>query len=161
MDGVLAGLKWYALLVYIDDIVVFGKDFDTHLRDVERVLQRLQDNNLQLSATKCHFFKREIVYLGHVLNKEGIGPDPMKIKAMLEIKKPTKVSELRSVLSYYRQFVKGFATICAPLYAMLGEDDLEGRRVSRFLWGDDLRLYSQPLRPLSELFLWNDNFARA
>ena len=65
MDAVFAGLKWNCLLVYIDDILIFSPTFEAHIKDVETVFNRLAEANLQLKPTKCHFFQKELVYLGH------------------------------------------------------------------------------------------------
>ncbi len=56
MDALLAGLKWNTLLIYIDDCLIFSKTFDDHLRDVETVLDRLIEANMQLNPSKCSFF---------------------------------------------------------------------------------------------------------
>jgi hypothetical protein len=119
MDAVLAGLKWKTLLVYMDDICVFSKDFDTHLKDLKDVFIRLEEANLKLKPSKCHIFQKKLKFLGHVISGEGISPDPNTIKAIQEITIPKNVRDLQSFLglgSYYRKFVPLFATICKPLY---------------------------------------------
>ena len=62
MDALLAGLKWNTLLIYIDDCLIFSKTFDDHLRDVETVLDRLIEANMQLNPSKCSFFQHELLY---------------------------------------------------------------------------------------------------
>ena len=125
MDAVLAGLKWNTLICYVDDVVVFSKDFKTHLQDLETVLDRFIDANLQLKPSKCHLFKRELIYLGHVISEKGISMDPAKIKAILEMPAPTDKKTVRSFLGmagYYRAFIRNFAKKCAPLYRLTHED---------------------------------------
>ena len=57
MDLVLAGLQWSSCLVYLDDIIILGKDFKSHLENLSLVLQRIKDAGLRLEATKCASFK--------------------------------------------------------------------------------------------------------
>ena len=66
MDLVLAGLQWSSCLVYLDDIIILGKDFKSHLENLSLVLQRIKDAGLRLKATKCAFFQDRGNYLGHV-----------------------------------------------------------------------------------------------
>ena len=82
MDAVLSGSKWKTLLVYIDDICVFSRDFETHLKDLEEVFKRLQAANLKLKPSKCHLFQTKTKFLGHVVSAKGISPDPEKIMAI-------------------------------------------------------------------------------
>lgn len=71
MDNVLRGLKWKTCLCYLDDIVVFSSDFDTHLERLKQVLTCLTSAGLQLNLKKCRFAARKLTILGHVVSKEG------------------------------------------------------------------------------------------
>ena len=125
MDVVLAGLKWKCLLVYLDDICIFSRNFDNHLEDVREVFQRIREAQLKLKPKKCYLFQKEIKYLGHVVTVEGIKPDPDKTKAIDNLQPPMNITDLYSVLGligYYRKFVDGFAAICAPLYQLTKAD---------------------------------------
>jgi hypothetical protein len=125
MDMVLAGLKWSILLIYLDDIVVFSATFKQHIEDLRAVLQRLRDASLKLKLSKCHFFVKEIQYLGYVISENGISPDPKKIEAIKKMQEPRNKKELRSFLglcSYYRQFIHQFAALCEPLYSLTHEN---------------------------------------
>ena len=64
MDSVLSGLKYNAVLVYLDDIPVFSSSFEQHLRRLEAVFYRLIDANLKLNPSKCTFCLPEVTYLG-------------------------------------------------------------------------------------------------
>lgn len=75
MDNVLRGLKWKTCLCYLDDIVVFSPDFNTHLERLEQVLTCLTSAGLQLNVKKCRFAARKLTILGHVVSKDGILPD--------------------------------------------------------------------------------------
>ena len=116
---VLAGLKWKSLLVYLDDICIFSKDFETHLQDLAEVFSRIRSASMKTKPSKCYFFQEELKYLGHVVTDKGIKPDPSKIIAISKLSMPKKVTEVQSLLGmvgYYRKFVKNFAILCAPLY---------------------------------------------
>ena len=65
MDTVLAGLKWQCCLVYLDDVVVFSRTFDDHLRDLTMVFDRLAEAGLKLKPSKCAFCCAELLYLGY------------------------------------------------------------------------------------------------
>uniref|UniRef100_A0A1X7TFY0 Reverse transcriptase domain-containing protein n=1 Tax=Amphimedon queenslandica TaxID=400682 RepID=A0A1X7TFY0_AMPQE len=59
MDMLLAGLLWEACLVYIDDVIIMGKDFPSHLSNIAAVFTRLRNAGLKVKPSKCEFFKRE------------------------------------------------------------------------------------------------------
>ena len=82
MDRVLKDLKWSECLVYIDDIVIFGRIFDEHLRHVANILSHLRQAGLKLKPEKCYFLQQEVRYLGHIVSEEGIATDPSKITAV-------------------------------------------------------------------------------
>lgn len=95
-------------------------------------LSRLQREGLKVKLEKCHFFKEEVQYLGHVISSAGVSTDPNKIAAVAAWPTPTNVTELRSFLgfgSYYRRFVEGFAKLASPLHRLVA--DLTGTKTKR------------------------------
>ncbi|TPX32853.1 hypothetical protein SmJEL517_g04106 [Synchytrium microbalum] len=125
MDTVLSGLKWHNCLVYLDDIVIFSNTFDDHLKDVEKVLNRLVNAGLSLKASKCDFFAAEVEYLGHVVSRHGIKPGPRKIQAVKEFKVPSNQSDTRTFLglcSYYRRFIPNLAAVAHPLLQLIKKE---------------------------------------
>lgn len=118
MDTVLKGLSWDTCLVYLDDVIVVGKTFQDHLKNLEQVFRRLRDANLKLSPKKCHLFRNKVNYLGHVVSEKGIAVDSEKVDAVEKWPIPKDKHELRSFLglcTYYRRYVPGFANIAKPL----------------------------------------------
>ena len=66
IEAVLNGLIWKCCFAYIDDILVYSKDFETHLEDLEEIFQRLQENRLKIQPEKCSFCKPTFEILGYV-----------------------------------------------------------------------------------------------
>ncbi len=70
MEQILNGLQWKATLVYLDDIVVYGRTFKEELQRLEEVLQRLRKANLKLSPKKCLLFQWKVLFLKHFVDKD-------------------------------------------------------------------------------------------
>ena len=121
MEKALHGLVWRTCLVYLDDIVTFGKTFQKALSNLKEVLSRLRKANLKLKPKKCEFFKSQVEYLGHDVSAEGIRPSKSKVRALHDWVMPKTLTEIRSFLgfcSYYRKFVPEFSMKAAPLIAL-------------------------------------------
>ena len=106
------------VIVLIDDILVYSKDETEHDAHLRLVLQRLREHWLYAKFNKCSFWLKEVTFLAHIVNCQGISMDTEKVKAVLEWPRPTNVMEIRSFLGlagYYRRFVEGFSKIAVPL----------------------------------------------
>jgi hypothetical protein len=76
METVLRGLTYDSCLVYLDDVIVIGRTFPEHLRNLKKVFERLREAHLKLKPDKCHLLQKEVRYLGHSVSPEGISTDP-------------------------------------------------------------------------------------
>jgi hypothetical protein len=119
------------VIVFIDDILVYSKTFEDHSKHLRLVLQVLREKQLYAKLSKCEFFQREIGFLGHVINKNGIKMESSKVNAVTNWPVPKNVHELRSFLGlagYYRRFVKDFSMIASSLTALLHKN-------KKYEWG--------------------------
>ena len=121
MDLVMAGLSYEICLVYLDDIIVFSKDLSTHLLRLELIFIRLEAAGLKLKPSKCHLLQTKVLFLGHVVTANGISTDPDKIVTVETWPTPKNLRDVRAFIglcSYYRRYVRDFATVAEPLHAL-------------------------------------------
>ena len=132
MDVVLEGLESFAV-AYIDDILIFSTTLEEHWEHIATVFARLEQHNLKMKLKKCQFLRDEINYLGFVVTKDGIKPEAEKVRAIRDMKPPTTVREVRSLMgtaSYYRRFIPNFTKIAEPIIALT-------KKYARFQWTPD------------------------
>ncbi|CAG2249684.1 Retrovirus-related Pol polyprotein from transposon 17.6 [Mytilus edulis] len=118
MELVLRGYQWIRCLCYLDDVIIFGPDFDSALENLRLVFERLRSANLKLKPSKCSFFQKEVSFLGHVVSEKGIGCDKSKIDSVQKWPIPRTMTEIRSFLGlagYYRKFIPNFSEVASPL----------------------------------------------
>ena len=122
MERCMGELHLKECLIYLDDIIIFSKSFDEHIKSVENVFKQLELHGLKLKASKCEFFKTSVQYLGHIVSDKGVQTDPDKISALKDWPAPSNIKELRSFLGfagYYRRFVCNYSQIMKPLNSLL------------------------------------------
>jgi hypothetical protein len=125
METALRGLNYKTALCYVDDIISFSTSFSAHLENLTDIFQHLRAAGLRLKPSKCQFCVKQVTYLGHILSKHGVSADPDKVRLVQEFPRPRNQKDVRSFLglaSYYRKFVKGFASIASPLTQLLSKD---------------------------------------
>lgn len=133
MEIALSGLQWKSCIVYIDDILVFSRTFDQHLKDLENVFSALRKVNLKIKPTKCTFLRKEVPYLGHIVSREGIRPDPEKISAIVKAEPPKTVKQLQSFLGciqWFKRFVPNLAEKVYILYKLTAKGE-------KFSWNEN------------------------
>jgi hypothetical protein len=107
------------VLVFFDDLLIYSKTWEEHLRHVDQILSIMEEQSLYAKDSKCEFGTIEVLYLGHIIGAKGVQVHQEKIKAIMEWPTPKTLTELRGFLglcTYYRKFVKGFSQLCAPCY---------------------------------------------
>lgn len=118
MDNVLRDLQNVVCLVYLDDIIVFSVSLQEHMVNLEKVFKRLRESNFKIQMDKSEFLKLETAYLGHIISKDGIKPNPDKITAIQKFPIPKTATEIKrflGLLGYYRKFIPDFARITKPM----------------------------------------------
>ena len=108
----------YFIVVFIDDILIYSKSIEEHELHLRLALQTLREHKLYAKLSKCEFWLDHVMFLGHVVSKDGISIDPQKIEAVVNWPRPTNVTEVRSFLGLagnYRRFVRDFSKIALPL----------------------------------------------
>jgi hypothetical protein len=125
MQGILAPYLWLFCLVYIDDIVVFSKSYEEHITHLDKVLEAIEKSGITLSPNKCHLFYSSILLLGHKVSRLGLSTHAEKVKAIVELERPRKLSQLQAFLGmvvYFSAFIPYYAFICAPLFQLTRKD---------------------------------------
>ena len=121
MTKVMNNLQWNICLVYLDDLIVFSKTFETAVERLDTVFQRLASAGLKLNPSKCCLFQKKVQYLGFEVSEEGVHTCLSKVQAIIDWPTPKNLTDVRSFLetcSYYRKFVKDFAKIAKPLFLL-------------------------------------------
>ena len=144
---------------YIDDLLVLTKgSYEDHLKKVEVVLARLENAGLQVNAEKSFFAKDECEYLGYVITRKGIRPQPKKIDAVLRIEEPKTIKQLRSfigMINYYRDVWPRRSHLLAPLTKLMKKD-----KSKKFEWGPEQKQAFEALKKMiaKETLLAYPNF---
>ncbi|KAJ0172395.1 hypothetical protein K1T71_001098 [Dendrolimus kikuchii] len=123
MEETLRGVP--GCVVFLDDICVSGSTTQNNLRNVRSVLDRLRNMGLTVKLNKCNFLQNSVKYLGFVISKEGLRPDPAKIEAIVRVPTPTNITELKSflgMLNYYGKFIRNLSTLLHPLHTLLKKE---------------------------------------
>ena len=113
--------------------MIFARTEEELLERMDDVFLRLGDANLKLKPRKCCLFARKTDYLGHIISQDGVQVSPVKVSAVKEWPTPISVKDVRSFLgtaSYYRRFIKDFASIASPLYQLT-------EKHTRFYWTEE------------------------
>lgn len=131
METLLSGLD--GVLLMMDDILVTGNTKEQHLDRLHQVFRRLENAGLVLQKEKCSLFQDSVTYLGFTIDRFGVHKSPEKVSGILNAKKPTNISELKSFLgmiNYYRNFIRNASAILSPLHNLLHKN-------VQWLWGPE------------------------
>jgi hypothetical protein len=143
MHTVLRNENWSKCLIYLDDVLIFGRTVEEHSERLRAVLQRFREANLKLSPEKCVFLQNEVAYLGHVVSKDGLKTCPKKTEKVSTWPTPKTQEELHSFLGlcgYYRRHILNYAQIVAPLEKLLqknwNKNTNNKKKRENFIWQD-------------------------
>lgn len=110
------------VVTYVDDILIVSESFEQHLMHLHKVLTRLHEAGFTLRLSKCAFFRKEMNFLGYILDSTGIKPDPERTQAILDYTPPRNVKELQRFLglaNFDRSFCPDFSSLSSPLTNLL------------------------------------------
>ncbi|CAJ0962726.1 unnamed protein product [Ranitomeya imitator] len=106
------------LIVYLDDILIFSDDWESHVKQVRMVFQVLRANSLFVKGSKCLFGVQKVSFLGFIFSPSTIEMDPVKVQAIQDWTQPTSLKSLQKFLgfaNFYRRFICNFSSIARPL----------------------------------------------
>ena len=116
------------VLCYLDDVLVYSSDVDSHLAHLTQVIQLHRAGGIKLQLKKTHLFQEEINYLGHRVSGDGVGMIPEYVERVLDWPTPTSVKELNTFLGfsgYYRSYIPEYAKLTVRLNALKKQTKLE------------------------------------
>jgi hypothetical protein len=118
MDDVLRPFTNFFVVVYLDDILIFNRMWDEHIRHIQQVLSTLRQHKLYANLENCSFGMKMVQHLGYIVDEHGVHVDPTKIQVIHDWPVTTTLTELRSFLgltNFYLRFVLGFSHIAWAL----------------------------------------------
>ena len=143
MNKVLGELNWKEAVVYLDDILIFAKTKEEHIKRLRNVFQRIKESGLKLKKEKCQFLKKETKFLGHIINQDGIRTEDSKILAIKNYDRPKCIKQLRSFLgltNYYRKFIENYTKYSKNLEKLCGSNQ------KKLVWTDECEIAFQSLK---------------
>jgi hypothetical protein len=135
MDDVLRPFTNSFVVVYLDDILIFNKKWEEHIRHIQQVLSTMRQHKLYANLEKCSFGMNRVQYVGYIFDAHGVHVDPTKIQVIRDWSAPITLTELQSFLvlaNFYRQFVLGFSHIAWALIQVT-----KGGGRENFTWGKE------------------------
>ena len=134
MQEILSPYLWVFTLVYIDDIIIYSRTFEEHLKHCDLVLKAIAKSGLMLSPPKCHLGYRSIIMLGNKVSHLGLSTHHEKLKAMWELEPPKDRKSLMTFLGlavYFAAYIPYFSWMATPLFRGLRKEH------TRFEWTED------------------------
>ena len=132
MTEVLGSVLHKGVEVFVDDVVMHAADIPTLIKIQEQVFHLLEKEGLTLKVQKCHLFQTEVEVLGHVVSEAGCTPKSDQLQKIKDWSAPITRKQVRQFLglcSYYREHLKDFAKIAAPLHKLTS-------KTSKWLWSN-------------------------
>lgn len=125
MVNTLGDALYRHALVWADDIIIFSKNAEDHIRHVDDVITKLDKHGFCISKDKIELGKKEVKWLGYKISEKGVQPDDEKVQKLLSMRRHQNAKELRSALgmwTYFSSFIPVYSIIAAPLLRLLHKD---------------------------------------
>ena len=129
MADIMNGLQWNGIAVYLDDIIIGGRNFREHYDLLKEVLERLRGAGLTVKSSKVSLCRKKLLFLGHQISEQGIEPDPTKLSVIRNWPRPQHTKDLRAFLglcNYYGDFIPNLQQRARVLNQLTGK--------SKFIW---------------------------
>ena len=142
MNKVLKGLK--NVLIFMDDVLIFSDTIEANIELFNEAMRRLREVNLLVQIEKCELLKSEVCYLGFIVNKDEVKPNPEKIRVVKEFPRPKNVKNILQLIglcSFYRKHIKNFAKVSKPLTKLVDKNN-------KFQWNDEADTAFETLKKL-------------
>ena len=142
MDLVLSGLTWDICLAFLDDVIIMSRTFQEHIERLQIVFDRIRNAGLKLNPSKCKLFQESVKFLGSIITRKGILPDPEKVEKIVTWPVPTDLTQVRAFValaSYYRRHIRGFQDIAYPLTSLTKTGE-------RFVWTEQRQAAFEKLK---------------
>ena len=130
---VLRGLSWKIVIAFLDDVIVLGRDFDSHMVNLSDVLRRFEQYGMKLKPKKCQLLQDSVVFLGRLVSRKGVQVPPGEITRIGNWGVPLCKRDVQSfigVLNFHRDHIPKFALVAKPLYDIMGPS-------ATFSWGTE------------------------
>ena len=127
IDKVMEGAAYNHVMAFLDDIVIYSPDWESHVLHLRDVFERLRAAGFTINPTKVHIGRKKIPLLGHIIEPGKVSPDPEKVRAVNEYPAPRNPKEIQRFLGFigfYRAYIVGFSKKAAPLTLLLRQDEL-------------------------------------
>lgn len=122
LDKVLGPEILNFVAVYVDDIHIMSKSFSEHINHLEQIFRKFSEHNVKINIKKSQFLQSQILFLGHVISKDGIQMDPDKIKAIQNFQPPKTRKQIQSFLgfiNFYRKYIRDLSEQTSKLSDLL------------------------------------------
>ena len=140
MMSIFGDENFTSLLCYLDDLMVYAPSEQVALQRLQMVFSRLSANNLKLSPKKCHFLRRSVKFLGHIICGDGVKTDPSKVQAINDVQEADlmepngetpsakKIRSFLGMVLYYHHFIEGCSSKAKPLFSLVAEPAASPKR---------------------------------
>lgn len=130
MTNIFGDQNFLTLLCYLDDLLVYAPDEGEAIKRLDMVFSRLREHGLKLAPKKCHFLRRCVRFLGHIIDGSGVATDPDKVSAIGAVTEADlmmedgvtpsqrKIKSFLGMVLYYQRFIQNCSTIAKPLFSL-------------------------------------------